>query len=112
MSNETKAIELLKKLHNRTFYQVHENDDRPTHAPRELFTEIEEFLSPVKPAENIFNEQALRADLVKTWGPASAHVVVFDAIQKRIDGLYAELCQQVAEKETLKQQLKIVQNHK
>lgn len=28
----------------------------------------------------VFNEEALRAEIIRTWGPAGAHVEVFDAL--------------------------------
>ncbi len=36
-----------------------------------------------------FDEQSLRADIIKTWGPAGAHVDVFDMMLKRIKSLEA-----------------------
>lgn len=37
-----------------------------------------------------FNEQSLRQCIVNTWGPAGAHVDVFDALLSRIGELEAE----------------------
>ncbi len=33
--------------------------------------------------ENIFDEKSLREDIIKTWGPAGAHIDVFDRLCKR-----------------------------
>jgi len=48
--NERKRIEtlteVLKKLHSNTLYQLHPDDDRITHAPNELFDEVEAALNP------------------------------------------------------------------
>lgn len=41
------------------------------------------------PAEASFDEQALRADIIKVWGEFGAHVDVFDQMLKRVAELEA-----------------------
>jgi 7,8-dihydro-6-hydroxymethylpterin-pyrophosphokinase len=46
---------------------------------------------------DIFDEQALRRDIVAKWGPAGAHVDVLDTMVRRIADLEAEVAKARAE---------------
>ena len=38
----------------------------------------------------MFTEDTLREDIIKTWGPAGAHVVIFDSMIAEIETLRKE----------------------
>lgn len=40
--------------------------------------------------ETIFNEDALRAEIAKTWGEHGAHIEVFDRMRKQLSGIGGE----------------------
>ena len=37
----------------------------------------------LRPAYDIFNEDALRREIIRVWGPAGAHIEVYDAVLLR-----------------------------
>jgi hypothetical protein len=46
----TELLEALKKLHKNCLYQLHKDDDRPTHVPYGMFTEIENVIANAEKA--------------------------------------------------------------